>query len=70
MQVKQIRIKQWFLDKNALNHYGNCGRKQFDWWEVTKETEKAYHVNEMEICCWRGGWLPKSAVVEERIINV
>ena len=66
MKVKQIRIKQWFLDKNAVNSYGTCKRTQFDWWEVTRETEKAYHVNEMEFYCWKGGWVPKTATIEER----
>ena len=65
-EMVQIRIKQWFLNKNALDRHGACGVTSAYWWQVTEETEKAYHVSEMELYCWRGGWVPKSCVLEVR----
>lgn len=64
--MKQIRIKQWFLNKNSVNHYGTCKTTSAKWWNVTKETEKAYHLDELQSYMWQGGWVPKSCVLEER----
>lgn len=66
--MKQVRIKRWFFEKNSKyaesERWG--GKNECAWWNVTKETEKAYHVDEMQTYCWRGGWLPKSCVLEIR----
>ena len=66
--MKQIRIKKWFIEKNSKyaenEKWG--GKNEYSWWNVTKETEKAYHVNEMHTYCWKGGWVPKSCVLEVR----
>ena len=64
--MKQVRIKNWFLAKNAVNHYGTQQRFSNHWWNVTHETDKAYHISGLEMYCWQGGWVPKSAVLEVR----
>ena len=68
--MKQIRIKKWFLQKNDVYAYCSNEKKylhdEYSWFNVTKETEKAYHISEMHMNIWRGGWVPKSCVLEER----
>jgi hypothetical protein len=67
--MKQVRIKRWFLEKN--NSYAGCTNDircgkhtEKSWFTVTKETEKAYHIDETTMYLWRGGWVPKSCVLE------
>ena len=64
----QVRIKRWFLEKNTKyaekENWG--GVNEFTWWTITRETEKAYHVDETHLYTWKGGWLPKSAVWQTR----
>lgn len=71
--AKQIRIKRWFLIKN--NMYASCpsqikeGRyTEYSWLLATKETEKAYHLNEMQRYI-NNPWVPKSAVLEVREVE-
>lgn len=72
-RAKQIRIKRWLLIKN--NMYASCpsqireGRyTENSWLLVTKETEKAYHLNEMQMYI-TNPWIPKSAVLEIREVE-
>ena len=67
--ILKVRIKKWWLQKN--NMYANCpnqlreGKKnENSWLLVTRETEKAYHLNETQMYIPQGGWLPKSCVLE------
>lgn len=71
--AKEIRIKPWWLIKN--NMYASCpaqireGRYTGNsWLLVTKETEKAYHLNEMQMYIYNP-WIPKSAVIEVRDVE-
>lgn len=52
--MTQVRIKRWFLEKN--NSYAaspsdlRCGKhNEYSWLNVTRETEKAYHLDEMQM---------------------
>lgn len=66
--MKQIRIKRWFIEKNSKysenENWG--GKNEYTWWNVTRETEKAYHLDELQTYMWQGGWCPKSVVIETR----
>ena len=65
----QVRIKQWFLIRN--NMYDSRGNKdgkynEYSWLTVTRETEKAYHLDQMQYNIPQGGWIPKSVTLEVR----
>ena len=69
--MKQVRIKKWFLQKN--NMFASCpsqrreGRyTESSWLNVTKETEKAYHLDQTQMYMPEGGWIPKSVCLEVR----
>lgn len=71
--AKQIRIKKWLLIKN--NMYASSpsqvreGRyTENSWLLVTTETEKSYHLNEMQRYIFNP-WIPKSAVLEVREVT-
>lgn len=72
--VKQVRIKAWLLKKN--NMFASCSNQiregrytENSWLTVTKETEKAYHLDETQMYIPSGGWIPKSAVLEVREVE-
>ena len=72
-RAKQIRIKRWLLNKNNMyatcNNDIRCGKyTENSWLLVTKETEKAYHLSEMQRYI-TNPWIPKSAVLEVREVE-
>lgn len=69
--IKEIRIKKWFLIQKGIyagsNNDIKCGKhNEYSWFKVNKETDKAYHLNMMQGSIWEGGWLPKGCVLESR----
>lgn len=67
----EVRIKRWFLQKN--NMYASSpsqireGRyTEKSWFSVTKQTDKAYHLDQTQMYIPESGWVPKSVVLEVR----
>ncbi len=67
----KVRIKKWYLQNNNMFAYSSNDKGKYtelSWLVVTKETDKAYHLDQTQFYIPKGGWIPKSVCLESKKI--